>query len=124
MAVYKIKDFSEIDFVKINPAEDVFVLPDGKEYQFSDHICDFCWAGGTVLESAGNEKKYVCTLCHNELTWHEIKNDFLPPTGDTLRFLLPESWSQERIKEWFEGYKERRLAQEEVRKDILENGIE
>ncbi len=124
MAEYNIKDFSEIDFVNIDPSEDTFIFPDGTKYRFSDHMCDFCWSGGTVLESETEKDKYVCVICGNSLAWYEFENDFLQPTGDKMKFLLPEDWSGEEAAEWFQAYKERRLAQEKVRENILKFGKE
>ena len=124
MAVYEIKDFSEIDFVSVNPAEDVFALPDGMRYVFSDHICDFCSSGGTVLETEGSEKAYFCVLCENELRWCEFANDFLPPTGDILKFLLPKKWTEQDLANWYQDYQEQRLTQETVRERILREGKE
>ena len=78
MAVYKIKKFSEIDFVNIDVSRDEFILPDGKKYVFSEHTCDNCEAGGTVLETIKEPKRYVCVLCEHELAWRKFKNDFIP----------------------------------------------
>jgi len=124
VAIFHIKDFSEIDFVNINPTEDQFILPDGETYQFSDHICHSCWSGGTVLETIREEKKFVCILCREELSWHEFTNDFLPPVGDKLNYLLPKSWSRQELENWFSEYKERRLAEEKVKERILAQGKE
>ncbi len=124
MTLYKIKKFSEIDFVEVDPSSDEFKLPDGEMYHFSDHMCDFCWSGGTVLETSEGEKKYYCVICRNFLDWCEHKNDFLPPKGDMLRFLLPEKWSEEEKNQWYDDFKKRRLEQEKVRKRILDQGKE
>ncbi len=124
MTTHKVKDFSDIDFVAIDPATDSFVLPGDETYYFSDHMCDDCWAGGTVLETRKGRKKYYCVLCNNFLSWNTFRNDFLPPTGDDLKFLLPREWSDEKKQQWFEEFKKRRLAQEKVRENILEHGKE
>ncbi|MFZ0390826.1 MAG: hypothetical protein WAN36_10250 [Calditrichia bacterium] len=121
MSEYEIKNFDEIDYVNINPAEDRFRLPDGSVYRFSDHQCDDCWTGGTVLESLDEPREYRCVMCKNNLEWREFRNDFLAPTGDTLKFLLPRNWSGEENEKWFQTYKERRLAQEEFREQMLKN---
>jgi len=124
MAVYHIKRFSDIDFVNIDAAEDFFILPNGEKYQFSDNICHYCWSGGTVLKTVAENGKYVCIFCENQLDWHEFENDFLPPTGDTLKFLLPKSWDKKMFDHWFKEYKEGRLAEEKVRESILNYGKE
>ena len=124
MATFRIKDFSEIDFVNIDPARDQFIFPDGKTFRFSDYVCHSCWSGGTVLETVGDEEKFVCILCGEELSWHEFTNDFLPPIGDTLSYLLPKSWSEEQLKQWFAEYRERRIAEEKVKERILTQGKE
>lgn len=124
MADYHVKNLSEIDFVEVNPADDQFILPSGDTYCFSDHICDFCRSGGTVFEKVNGDKKYYCVLCQNQLMWRQFKNDFLPPTADTVNFLLPATWSAGKLNEWFEQYKERRLEQEKVREHILKYGKE
>ncbi len=122
MAEYYIKDFSEIDFLSIDPVKDKFIFPNKKAYIFSDAMCDYCWTGGTVLENTGKQKEYYCILCENNLSWVRLKNDFINPTGDTFKFLLPKSWSKAEIEKWYQEFKERRLAQEEVRQHILEHG--
>ncbi|MEJ2535843.1 MAG: hypothetical protein P8048_02085 [Calditrichia bacterium] len=122
MAEYQIKNFSGIDVLSIDPVKDKFILPNKKVYIFSDAMCDYCWTGGTVLENTGNEKEYYCILCENNLSRVKLKNDFLNPTGDIFTFLLPKSWSKAEIEEWYQEFKERRLAQEEVRQHILEHG--
>jgi hypothetical protein len=123
MTVHKINDFSEIDVVVVDAARDRFQLPDNRLYEFSDHMCDFCWTGGTVLESCGDEKKlYHCLFCHNHLQWYQVENDFIPPTGDKFQFLLPEGWSPEGLNRWYEKFKQRRLEQEKVKDQILEHG--
>jgi hypothetical protein len=120
--IYNINNFSEIDFVNIDIKVDRFILPDGKEYHFSDFECDYCNAGGTVLESLDEPKKYFCVLCNHELSWKSFINDFIPPTGDAFNFLLPQSWNQLELDEWFDQFKRSRLLQEEVRKKILVHG--
>lgn len=122
MSEYHIGDFSEIDFVNIDASRDCFVLPGGEKYMFSDDMCDHCWTGGTVLEFEGKEKQYYCVLCQNKLKWVEILNDFLRPKGDKFKFLLPIQWSQNEIEKWYDQFKQRRLAEEQVRKQILEHG--
>ncbi len=124
MAVYRVKNFEEIDFVAVNPSEDVFELENGKKYRFSDHICHNCWSGGTVLETVEGETDYFCLLCQNHLTWRKFENDFLPPTGDMLDFLLPVEWGEEELNEWWKEYKIKRLAEEEVKNQILASGKE
>ncbi len=124
MSVHKVSNFSDIDFLVVNAAEDTIELSDGKKYQFSDHMCDFCWTGGTVVETIQGDEEYYCILCQNELKWVEFKNDFLPPEGDMLKFLLPASWQKEELDSWYSEFKERRLAQEEVRERILKDGKE
>ena len=87
MARYEINDFSEIDFLAVDAAVDVFILPDGESYRFSDHLCDACWTGGTVLESEPKKgKKLYCVLCKEYLKKYTFTNDFLPPTGDIPEF--------------------------------------
>ncbi len=124
MALYQIKNFSEIDFVNVDAVQDRFILPSGEVYRFSDHICHYCWSGGTVLETDEGEKKYFCLQCGNKLAWSKFVNDFLEPKGDTLEFLIPEHWTNEEKQQWYEDYKERRLAEEKVREDILRFGRE
>lgn len=124
MSVHEISRFSDIDFVNVDPMKDEFVLPGGEKYLFSDHMCDFCWSGGTVLETSAGKKKYYCVVCQNYLDWCEFENDILPPKGDKLRFLLPEEWSGENKNKWYEDFKKRRLEQEKVCKHILEHGNE
>lgn len=122
MARFKIKDFHEIDFVNVDVTNDTFEMPDGTVYRFSDSICHNCWAGGTVLESIDEEKKYICVMCGHELKWREFENDFLQPTGDTLDYLLPADWSDEQVQNWFDDYKERRLEEEKVKDRVLSFG--
>ena len=124
MSTVKINDFSEIDFVNIDAARDLFQLPNGQTYRFSDHICDNCWTGGTVLETLEHKKKYYCVLCRNHLDWFSFKNDFLPPVGDMLEFLLPRDWKEKDREKWYAEFKERRIAQEKIKDDILMQGKE
>jgi len=124
MSTIKIKNFSEIDFVNIDASQDVLLLPNGQTYHFSDHMCDNCWTGGTVLETREQEKKYYCVLCQNNLIRISFTNDFLPPLGDTLEFLLPGDWKKEDREKWYAEFKERRIAQEKIKADILERGTE
>ena len=124
MALYQIKNFSEIDFVNVDAVQDRFILPNGEVYRFSDHICHYCWSGGTVLETDEGEKKYHCLQCGNKLAWSEFINDFLEPKGDTLEFLIPEHWTEEEKQQWYQDYKERRLAEEKIREDMLRFGKE
>lgn len=122
LADHYVKKFSEIDFLSIDPSNDRVILPTKEVYIFSDSMCDFCWTGGTVLESIGKPKNYHCILCENDLTWIQLKNDFLYPTGDAFRFLLPKSWSKAEVEKWYREFKEKRLAQEDVRQHILTHG--
>lgn len=122
MAEYHIEKFSEIDVLTVDPVKDKFILPNKKTYIFSDAMCDYCWTAGTVMQNTGEDKEYYCLLCKNNLSWVELKNDFLNPTGDIFKFLLPESWSKAEIEKWYQEYKERRVAQEEVRQHILKHG--
>lgn len=122
MARYKVTDFSEIDFLNVDPGRDEFILPNGKTYAFSDHMCDFCWTAGIVMENESDKSEFYCLLCKKNLNWYEFKNDFLPPTGDMMRFLLPEKLSKKDAEKWFIEYKQRRLAQENIRTYILEHG--
>ena len=122
LATYKIKNFSEIDFLTIDAARDIFVLPSGQSYCCSDHMCDACWTGGTVLESRDKPKKMYCVLCHHYLKKYTFKNDFLPPMGDSVEFYLPEDWSPETLNEWYDAFKIRRIEQEKVREKILNEG--
>ncbi len=124
MATYNINKFSEIDFVNIDPMQDRFVMPNGEMFRFSDHMCHFCWSGGTVMETVEGNKKYQCIQCGYELEWEKFLNDFVPPTGDMLDFLLPKNWSREEKNKWFEEYKERRIEEEKIREDILTHGKE
>jgi predicted DsbA family dithiol-disulfide isomerase len=124
MTIYKVKDFTEIDFVSVDPSCDKIILPDGAAYFFSDYMCDNCWTGGTVLETDKGKKKYYCVLCNHFLSRVTFRNDFLPPTGDEMKFLLPRDWSGEEKQKWYEEFKIRRLAQEKVREHILEHGKE
>lgn len=124
MATHKVKDFSEIDFLTIDAARDNFVLPNGKSFYCSDHMCDDCWTGGTVLESKGKPKKMYCVLCQRFLKKYTFKNDFLPPVGDSIEFYLPEDWAPETLNEWYESFKNRRIEQEKVRSKILDEGSE
>lgn len=122
MPSIKISKISEIDFLTVDVNEDQFILPDGRTYRFSLLECDDCRAGGTVLESLDEPKKFVCVLCERELALRSFKNDFIPPTGDSFEFLLPASLSQEELQDWFAHYKESRLLEEKVRQRILESG--
>jgi hypothetical protein len=123
MTTHKIKDFSEIDVVEVDAARDAFLLPDGTLYRFSDHMCDFCWTGGTVLESGEDaNKSFHCLLCHNSLRWYQVKNDFIQPTGDHFNFLLPDGWSQTELDDWYAHFKRRRLEQEKIKQHILVHG--
>jgi predicted DsbA family dithiol-disulfide isomerase len=122
MARYKVTDFSEIDFLNVDPGRDEFILPDGKIYAFSDHMCDFCWTAGIVMENRLDKSEFYCLLCKKKLNWYEFKNDFLTPTGDMMRFLLPEKLSRKNAEKWFREYKQSRLAQESIRTYILEHG--
>lgn len=124
MTTVKIYNFSEIDFVNIDASQDVLLLPDGQSFRFSDHMCDNCWTAGTVLETLEQQKKYYCLFCNNSLVWVSFKNDFLPPTGDMLEFLLPGSWKEGDREEWYTQFKERRITQEKIKDDILEQGKE
>ena len=125
MAIYKIKDFAEIDFLMVDATSDIFILPGGESYRFSEHMCDACWTGGTILESSENkEKKLYCVLCNEYLKKYSFKNDFLEPTGDILEFYLPERWSTETLETWYDSFKQRRLEQEKVRERILREGKE
>ncbi len=124
MRLTKIKRFSDINPVETDPVHDKFVLPGGEIYFFSDHMCDNCWTAGTVLESDQEIHKYYCILCRNHLHPVTCKNDFLPPVGDDLTFFLPESWSKETQQQWYQEFKERRIAQEKVRERILQQGKE
>jgi hypothetical protein len=124
VAIFKIKDFSQIDFLTVDAAKDVFILPNGQSYQCSDRMCDLCWTGGTVLESKEKSKQMYCVLCQNYLKKYTFKNDFLPPTGDSLQFYLPEDWSSETLNQWYEAFKARRIEQEKVREHILSEGME
>jgi hypothetical protein len=124
MSTVKIDNFSEIDFVNIDASQDLLQLPDGQIYRFSDHMCDNCWTDGTVLETLEQEKKYYCVLCKNNLTWISFKNDFLSPVGDMLEFLLPGDWKEEDREKWYAGFKERRIAQEKIKDDILKRRTE
>jgi len=119
-----IKDFSEIDFVNIDASRDLFKLPDGRTFRFSNHMCDNCWTGGTVLETLVVPIEYYCVLCQNDLMPVSFENDFLPPTGDKLEFLLPSKWTKEEQEKWYNEFKERRLAQEKLKDNILRNGNE
>ena len=122
LADYYVKKFSEIDFLSIDPSNDRIILPTKEVDIFSDSMCDFCWTGGTVLESIEKSKNYYCILCENDLTRVHLKNDFLYPTGDTFKFLLPKFWSKTEIEKWYQQFKEKRLAQEDVRQHILTHG--
>jgi len=122
LATHKVKNFSEIDFLTIDAARDIFVLPNGQSFYCSDHMCDACWTAGTVLESKGKPKKMYCVLCRNFLKRYTFKNDFLPPTGDSIEFYLPEEWATETLNEWYESFKNRRLEQEQVKNKILDEG--
>ena len=124
MAKINIKSFSEIDFLTINASEDEFILPDGAHYRFSERMCDNCWTAGTVMELIDKNPVYHCVLCENDLEPIEFINDFLEPTGDTLRFLLPKKWSKNEKADWYQNFKERRIQQEEVRDHILKQGNE
>ena len=124
MATYKVKNFSEIDFLTIDAAKDNFILPNGQSYHCSDSMCDACWTAGTVLESKGKSKKFYCVLCHNYLKKYSFNNDFLQPTGDSLEFYLPREWSPETLNEWYEEFKKRRIEQEKVKEKILNEGRE
>jgi hypothetical protein len=122
MTEYKIKNFDEIDFVNIDVLNDKFVLPNGKVFIFSDYLCDLCDTPGTVLEGENKSGEYHCILCHNELNWYTFTNDFLPPLGDKLKFLLPKSWSGKTFEDWFSKFKMRRLDQEKLKNLIKEYG--
>jgi len=124
MSTVKIKNFSDIDVVNVDMSQDVFQLPDGQSFRFSDHQCDNCWTAGTVLETLEQQKQYYCLFCNNSLIWASFKNDFLPPIGDLLEFLLPASWNEKDRQEWYAQFKDRRLAQEKIKDDILEHGKE
>jgi hypothetical protein len=124
MSIIKIKNFSEIDVVNIDASQDTFQLSDGTTFRFSDHMCDNCWTAGTVLETMEQQKRYHCLLCDNALVWVSFKNDFLPPTGDMLEFLLPVNWNEKDREGWYTQFKERRMAQEKIKADILEHGKE
>lgn len=124
MQLLKIKDFSEIDFVKADPIRDQYQLPGGEIYRFSDEMCDNCGTGGTVLETGKGKKRFFCVMCRNYLRPVVFTNDFLPPTGDEFRFFLPVDWTEPLKQEWYNEYKERRIAQEKIREDILKFGKE
>ena len=124
LATYKVKNFSEIDFLTIDATRDIFVLPNGQSYHCSDHMCDACWTAGTVLESKGKAKRLYCVLCDNYLKKYTFKNDFLPPKGDSLDFYLPQEWSSEILNEWYEAFKTGRIEQEKVKEQILNEGKE
>ena len=124
MAKIDIKSFSEIDFLTVNAAEDKFVLPDGSKYQCSDFMCDNCWTAGTILELIDENPIYFCIMCENDLEPVFFKNDFLQPTGDELRFLLPKKWSMLEKEAWYQSFKERRIQQEEFRSHIMNQGKE
>lgn len=76
------------------------------------------------METVEGNKKYQCIQCGYELEWEKFLNDFVPPTGDMLDFLLPKNWSREEKNKWFEEYKERRIEEEKIREDILTHGKE
>ena len=123
MAEVQINSFADIDYDLVDVATDILVLPSGDKFRFSDQVCHNCWAGGTVVESVEGEKKhFYCLLCQNWLRWRQFTNDFIPPVGDQIKFLLPEKWNQSEISEWFAEYREARLAQENVKERILQFG--
>ena len=124
MATHQVKNFSEIDFLTIDAARDIFLLPNGQSFYCSDHMCDACWTAGTVLESKGKSKQMFCVLCQHYLKKYNFINDFLPPTGDSIEFYLPQDWAPETLNEWFESFKNRRIEQEKVRNKILDEGSE
>ena len=124
MSKKQITSFSDIDFVSVDASQDEFVLPSGDVYRFSDHMCDSCWTAGTVLQSNQKKPHYFCVLCNNDLEFVKFTNDFLEPTGDKLQFLLPKKWADADRKAWYQDFKDRRLAQEEIRKNIMSDGKE
>jgi hypothetical protein len=124
LATHRVKNFSEIDFLTIDALNDIFVLPNNQSYYCSDLMCDVCWTGGTVLESKGKPKKMYCVLCQRYLKKYVFINDFLEPTGDSIEFYLPGDWSPETLEEWYDSFKKRRIEQEQVRKQILDEGKE
>lgn len=124
MALKKINNFSEIEFETVDANADIFQLPDGQQFCFSEYVCHICWAGGTVLESLDSPKTYHCVLCGRELIWHEFENDFIEPLGDRLSFLLPVDFGETEKNNWYQEYRKSRSAQEKVRENILRFGKE
>ena len=100
MEKIKISKFQDIEFENVNPASDVFELPDGKSYRFSDHVCHECWSGGSVLESIADAVEYYCVVCEEALVWVEFENDFVDPKEGTISFLLPKIHTSEELEIW------------------------
>jgi hypothetical protein len=116
---HKINNIEDINWDDVFPAEDILIWQ-GKKWSFSDFVGNFPGAGGPVIETVDTPKEYFCVHSMQKLEFFKFDSSFLgDDDAEDISFLLPSEWSEEERIEWFEQYKIDRLAQEEVRREML-----
>lgn len=116
---FKLNSLQEIDWDEVFPAEDTIIWKNEK-WLFSDYTGHFSGAGGQVLETENEPKRYYDSQNNLELKFFVFDDSFLGnDSKGEIEFLLPANWSDDQKNEWFEQYKIDRLAQEDVRREML-----
>ena len=117
---HKIKNISDIDWDLIFTGQDILIWQNRK-WAFTELVGHFPDAGGPVIITISEPKKYFCLHSSLELEYFEFDGSFLDDSGENLEFLLPLQWSKKERNEWFGQYKKDRLAQEKTRDEMLQS---
>jgi hypothetical protein len=116
---FKVDNIADLDWDAIYPADDILIWQ-GQKWRFADVVGHFPDAGGPVIETMAEPRRYFCAHSMKELAYFAFPDDFLRSEKQgEIRFLLPRDWSEKDLEEWFEHYKSERESREQVRDQML-----